>query len=43
MSADLRPAAADSTAAKRTARFLKPLRKDAALAEAVAVISDELK
>ncbi len=41
--ADLRPAAADSTAAKRTARFLKPLRKDAALAEAVAVIADELK
>ena len=40
--ADLRPAA-DSTAAKRTARFLKPLRKDAALAEAVAVIGDELK
>ncbi|MBF9237706.1 carboxy terminal-processing peptidase [Hymenobacter sp. BT683] len=32
----------DSTAAKRIARFLKPLRKDAALAEAVAVIGDEL-
>ena len=40
--ADVRPAA-DSTAARRTARFLKPLRKDAALAEAVAVIGDELK
>jgi carboxyl-terminal processing protease len=40
--ADARPAT-DSTAAKRTARFLKPLRKDAALAEAVAVIGDELK
>ena len=40
--ADIRPAA-DSTAARRTARFLKPLRKDAALAEAVAVIGDELK
>ena len=39
--ADARPAA-DSVAAKRTARFLKPLRKDAALAEAVAVIGDEL-
>ncbi|WP_035561886.1 carboxy terminal-processing peptidase [Hymenobacter sp. IS2118] len=32
----------DSTAAKRLARFLKPLRKDAALAEAVAVIGDGL-
>ncbi|GAA4045188.1 carboxy terminal-processing peptidase [Hymenobacter glaciei] len=40
--ADIRPAA-DSSAARRTARFLKPLRKDAALAEAVAVIGDELK
>ncbi|MCI1186234.1 carboxy terminal-processing peptidase [Hymenobacter sp. DH14] len=40
--ADIRPAA-DSAAARRTARFLKPLRKDAALAEAVAVIGDELK
>ncbi len=35
-------AAPDSTLAKRTARFLKPLRKDAALAEAVAVLKDEL-
>ena len=42
LSADIRPAA-DSAAAKRTTRFLKPLRKDAALAEAVAVIGDELK
>ncbi|MBD2722377.1 carboxy terminal-processing peptidase [Hymenobacter armeniacus] len=33
----------DSVVAKRTARFLKPLRKDAAIAEAVAVIGDELK
>jgi carboxyl-terminal processing protease len=40
LSADARPA--DSAAAKRVARFLKPLRKDAALAEAVAVIKDEL-
>ena len=40
--ADARPAA-DSVAAKRVARFLKPLRKDVALAEAVAVIGDELK
>ncbi|MBU6122471.1 carboxy terminal-processing peptidase [Hymenobacter siberiensis] len=40
--ADARPAS-DSTAAKRLARFLKPLRKDPALAEAVAVIGDELK
>ena len=32
----------DSVAAKRLARFLKPLRKDAELAEAVAVIGDEL-
>ena len=36
-------AAADSVAAKRSARFLKPLRRDAALAEAVAVLNDELK
>ena len=42
LTADVRPAA-DSTAARRTARFLKPLRKDAALAEAMAVIGDELK
>ncbi|WP_052732638.1 carboxy terminal-processing peptidase [Hymenobacter terrenus] len=35
-------ASTDSTAAKRLTRFLKPLRKDAALAEAVAVIGDEL-
>ncbi|WP_210520405.1 carboxy terminal-processing peptidase [Hymenobacter terricola] len=41
LAADARPAT-DSTAAKRTARFLKPLRKDAALAEAVSVIKDEL-
>jgi len=40
--ADVHPAA-DSTAARRTARFLKPLRKDAVLAEAVTVIGDELK
>jgi carboxyl-terminal processing protease len=39
---DIRPAS-DSTAARRTARFLKPLRKDVALAEAVNVIGDELK
>ena len=42
LTADARPAA-DSTAAKRVARFLKPLRKDPTLAEAVAVIGDELK
>ena len=42
LAADARPAA-DSVAAKRLARFLRPLRKDAALAEAVAVIGDELK
>ena len=41
LAADARPAA-DSVAAKRAARFLKPLRRDAALAEAVAVIGDEL-
>ena len=40
--ADIRPAT-DSTAARRTARFLKPLRKDAALAEAMDVMGDELK
>ncbi len=40
--ADARVASPDSTLAKRTARFLKPLRKDAALAEAVSVIKDEL-
>jgi carboxyl-terminal processing protease len=42
LSADARVAATDSAAAKRSARFLKPLRKDAALAEAVAVIGDGL-
>jgi len=42
LAVDAKPAA-DSVAAKRVARFLKPLRKDAALAEAVAVIGDELK
>ncbi|MBF9140779.1 carboxy terminal-processing peptidase [Hymenobacter properus] len=42
LAADARPAS-DSTAAKRVARFLKPLRKDAALAEAVAVLGDEAK
>ncbi|MDB5234371.1 MAG: tail-specific protease [Hymenobacter sp.] len=41
LAADVRPAS-DSVAAKRAARFLKPLRRDAALAEAVAVIKDEL-
>ena len=41
LTADARPAS-DSVATKRVARFLKPLRKDAALAEAVAVIGDEL-
>ncbi|WP_201987025.1 carboxy terminal-processing peptidase [Hymenobacter rubidus] len=41
LAADARPAT-DSTAAKRLSRFLKPLRKDAALAEAVSVIGDEL-
>ncbi|GAC1371971.1 MAG: hypothetical protein NVSMB30_12210 [Hymenobacter sp.] len=39
---DARGTGTDSLAVKRTARFLKPLRKDAALAEAVAVIKDEL-
>ncbi len=43
LTADARPATPDSLAAKRVARFLKPLRKDAALAEAVAVMGDELK
>ena len=41
LAADAKPAS-DSTAARRVARFLKPLRKDPALAEAVAVIGDEL-
>ena len=41
--ADARVAGSDSLATKRSVRFLKPLRKDAALAEAVAVIGDELK
>ena len=41
LAADARPAA-DSAGARRTARFLKPLRRDAALAEAVAVLGDEL-
>jgi carboxyl-terminal processing protease len=40
--ADVKPAS-DSTATRRVARFLKPLRKDAAIAEAVAVIGDELQ
>ncbi|MDO7851329.1 carboxy terminal-processing peptidase [Hymenobacter sp. CA1UV-4] len=40
---DAAVAKTDSAVAKRTTRFLKPLRKDAALAEAVAVIGDELK
>ncbi|ALW86646.1 tail-specific protease [Hymenobacter sedentarius] len=43
LTADASVAGSDSTASKRAARFLKPLRKDAALAEAVAVIGDELK
>ena len=38
--ADATAAPTDSVAAKRTARFLKPLRKDVALAEAVAVIGE---
>jgi carboxyl-terminal processing protease len=42
LAADAKPAS-DSTAAKRLVRFLKPLRKDPALAEAVAVIGDELQ
>jgi len=42
LSADVR-AVGDSTASKRVARFFKPLRKDPALAEAVAVIGDQLK
>ena len=40
--ADARGTTPDSVAARRTARFLKPLRKDAVLAEAVSVIKDEL-
>ncbi|MCC3153167.1 carboxy terminal-processing peptidase [Hymenobacter sp. BT770] len=43
LTADASVAGSDSAATKRAARFLKPLRKDAALAEAVAVIGDELK
>jgi carboxyl-terminal processing protease len=42
LSADAQVAATDSAAAKRSTRFLKPLRKDPALAEAVAVIGDAL-
>jgi carboxyl-terminal processing protease len=42
LSADVRSAGNDSTVSKRAARFLKPLKRDAALAEAVAVIRDEL-
>ncbi|MBD2770176.1 carboxy terminal-processing peptidase [Hymenobacter sp. BT664] len=42
LSADTR-AVGDSTANKRVARFFKPLRRDPALAEAVAVIGDQLK
>jgi carboxyl-terminal processing protease len=42
LAADAKPAS-DSTAARRLTRFLKPLRKDPALAEAVAVIGDELQ
>ena len=41
LAADAHPAS-DSSATKRVARFLKPLRRDAALAEAVAVMGDEL-
>ncbi|WP_310393400.1 carboxy terminal-processing peptidase [Hymenobacter sp.] len=43
LAADARSASADSAAAKRSARFLKPLRRDAALAEAVAVMNDGLQ
>jgi carboxyl-terminal processing protease len=43
LSAAAAPVSTDSSTTKRMARFLKPLRKDAALAEAVAVIGDELK
>ncbi|WP_426061637.1 carboxy terminal-processing peptidase [Hymenobacter sp. B1770] len=42
LTADASVANTDSVATKRVARFLKPLRKDAALAEAVAVIGDAL-
>jgi carboxyl-terminal processing protease len=42
LAVDMR-AVGDSTASKRVARFFKPLRKDPALAEAVAVIGDQLK
>jgi carboxyl-terminal processing protease len=41
LAADAKPAT-DSTATRRLTRFLKPLRKDPALAEAVSVIGDEL-
>ena len=41
--ADARAASPDSAATRRGARFLKPLRRDAALAEAVAVLGDELQ
>ncbi|GAA4362941.1 carboxy terminal-processing peptidase [Hymenobacter saemangeumensis] len=40
LSVDARPAVTDSAATKRQARFIKPLKKDAALAEAVAVLQD---
>ncbi|GAB3296148.1 carboxy terminal-processing peptidase [Hymenobacter humi] len=43
LTADASVASTDSIAAKRSARFLKPLRRDPALAEAVAVIGDGLK
>lgn len=42
LSADAQVVGSDSTAAKRATRFLKPLRKDPALVEAVSVIKDEL-
>ncbi len=42
LGADAAVASTDSVAAKRSARFLKPLRKDAALAEAMAVLGDAL-
>jgi carboxyl-terminal processing protease len=42
LTADASRVGTDSTATRRSARFLKPLRKDAALAEAVAVINDGL-
>ena len=43
LAADASAVPGDSVVAKRAARFLKPLRKDVALAEAVAVIGDGLK